>query len=141
MRSKLIGYGKSFYHERLARSSGFSDNNFSFERFDDLDVSAAAALFGDGAEVFDADPDDAETTGVKLGRPLAVRRADEAARDKARAIAKNEAYAVSRRERKKVEMPFAHLKRILRLDRLRLRGPSGAKDEFLSATPPKSPGN
>ena len=37
------------------------------------------------------------------------------------------------RERKKVEMLFAHLKRILRLGRLRLRGPSGAKDEFLLA--------
>jgi len=57
----------------------------------------------------------------------------EAARDKARAIAKTEAYIVSRRERKKVEMLFAHLKRILRLDRLRLRGPSGAHDEFLLA--------
>jgi hypothetical protein len=32
-------------------------------------------------------------------------------------------------------MLFAHLKRILRLDRLRLRGPSGARDEFhLAAT-------
>ena len=30
-------------------------------------------------------------------------------------------------------MLFAHLKRILGLDRLRLRGPSGAKDEFLLA--------
>ncbi len=39
----------------------------------------------------------------------------------------------SRRERKKVEMLFAHLKRILRLDRLRLRGPNGAHDEFLLA--------
>jgi len=57
----------------------------------------------------------------------------EAARDKARAIAKTEAYVVSRRERKKVEMLFAHLKRILRLDRLRLRGPKGAHDEFLLA--------
>jgi transposase len=57
----------------------------------------------------------------------------EAARDKARAIAKTDAYVVSRRERKKVEMLFAHLKRILRLDRLRLRGPSGARDEFLLA--------
>ena len=28
---------------------------------------------------------------------------------------------------------FAHLKRILRLDRLRLRGPNGAKDGFLLA--------
>ena len=62
-----------------------------------------------------------------------ARSVHEAARDKARAIAKTEAYAVSRRERKKVEMLFAHLKRILRLDRLRLRGPSGANDEFLLA--------
>ena len=30
-------------------------------------------------------------------------------------------------------MLFAHLKRILRLDRLRLRGPCGARDEFLLA--------
>lgn len=30
-------------------------------------------------------------------------------------------------------MLFAHLKRILRLGRLRLRGPNGAKDEFLLA--------
>jgi hypothetical protein len=39
----------------------------------------------------------------------------------------------SRRERKRIEMLFAHLKRILRLGRLRLRGPSGARDEFLLA--------
>ena len=37
-----------------------------------------------------------------------ARSVHEAARDKARAIAKTEAYAVSRRERKKVEMLFAH---------------------------------
>jgi Transposase DDE domain len=60
----------------------------------------------------------------------------EATRDKARAIANTEACAVSRGERKKVEMLFAHQKRILGLGRLRLRGPSGAKDEFL--LPPKS---
>jgi transposase len=59
----------------------------------------------------------------------------EAARDRAREIAKTGAYLVSRRERKKVEMLFAHLKRILKLDRLRLRGPNGARDEFhLAAT-------
>jgi Transposase DDE domain len=62
-----------------------------------------------------------------------ARSVHEIARDKARAIAKTEAYAVSCRERNKVEMLFAHLKRILRLGRLRLRGPSGAKDEFLLA--------
>jgi transposase len=57
----------------------------------------------------------------------------EGARDMARDIAKTDAYCTSRRERKKVEMLFAHLKRILRLDRLRLRGPCGARDEFLLA--------
>ena len=62
-----------------------------------------------------------------------TRSIHEAARDHARAIAQTEAYLVSRRERKKVEMLFAHLKRILKLDRLRLRGPSGAHDEFLLA--------
>jgi hypothetical protein len=51
----------------------------------------------------------------------------------ARDIAKTEAYAASRRQRKKVEMLFAHLKRILKLGRLRLRGPCGARDEFLLA--------
>jgi hypothetical protein len=34
---------------------------------------------------------------------------------------------------REVEMLFAQLKRILKLDRLRLRGPSGAHDEFLLA--------
>ena len=59
----------------------------------------------------------------------------EGARDLAREIAKTDEYQTSRRQRKKVEMLFAHLKRILKLDRLRLRGPSGARDEFhLAAT-------
>jgi hypothetical protein len=57
----------------------------------------------------------------------------EAARDVARALAKTQVFAQSRRDRKKVEMLFAHLKRILRLDRLRLRGPSGAQFEFTLA--------
>jgi hypothetical protein len=57
----------------------------------------------------------------------------EGARDMARDIARTDAYVTSRRQRKKVEMLFAHLKRIVRLDRLRLRGPCGARDEFLLA--------
>ena len=57
----------------------------------------------------------------------------EHARDLARALACTEAYAQSRNDRKKVEILFAHLKRILRFDRLRLRGPIGAQDEFLLA--------
>jgi transposase len=62
-----------------------------------------------------------------------VRDVNEAARDVARALAKTEVFAQSRRDRKKVEMLFAHLKRILRLGRLRLRGPSGAQFEFTLA--------
>jgi hypothetical protein len=59
----------------------------------------------------------------------------EGARDMARDIGATDAYVTSRRARKKVEMLFAHLKRILKLDRLRLRGPNGARDEFhLAAT-------
>jgi transposase len=57
----------------------------------------------------------------------------EEARDVARALAKTEAFEQSRRERKRVEMLFAHLKRILRLGRLRLRGPRGAQFEFMLA--------
>ncbi len=62
-----------------------------------------------------------------------LRSINEGARDMARDIAKTEAYETSRRNRKKVEMLFAHLKRILKLGRLRLRGPNGARDEFLLA--------
>jgi len=57
----------------------------------------------------------------------------EGARDMARQIAKSWEGRTSRRLRKKVEMLFAHLKRILKLDRLRLRGPNGARDEFILA--------
>ena len=54
----------------------------------------------------------------------------EGAREMARDIARSDEGRTSRRQRKKVEMLFAHLKRILKLDRLRLRGPNGARDEF-----------
>jgi transposase len=59
-----------------------------------------------------------------------VRSIHEAARDVARRIRTTVQYQRSRHQRKKVEMLFAHLKRILKLDRLRLRGLSGASDEF-----------
>jgi hypothetical protein len=57
----------------------------------------------------------------------------EDARDVARALVKTEAFEQSRHDRKRVEMLFAHLKRILRLGRLRLRGPRGAQFEFTLA--------
>jgi transposase len=57
----------------------------------------------------------------------------ESSRDVARAIAETKAYNQSCNDRKKVEMLFAHLKRILKLDRLRLRGMTGVRNEFLLA--------
>ena len=62
-----------------------------------------------------------------------TREEHEDARQVARDIAKPKHYEISMNLRKKVEMLFAHLKRILGLGRLRLRGPCGANDEFLLA--------
>jgi hypothetical protein len=63
---------------------------------------------------------------------------NEEARDVARTLAKTEAFERSRHDRKRMEMLFAHLKRILlkrilRLGHLRLRGPCGAQFEFTLA--------
>ena len=62
-----------------------------------------------------------------------TREEHEDSRQVARDIANTKQYVISMRLRKKVEMLFAHLKRILGLGRLRLRGPCGANDEFLLA--------
>ena len=55
---------------------------------------------------------------------------NEEARDHARALMGTPEFAKSRDERKKVEMRFAHLKTHHRFERMRLRGLSGARDEF-----------
>ena len=58
------------------------------------------------------------------------RDVNEEARDIARALMKTPQYERSRDERKRVEMRFAHLKTRHRFERMRLRGLSGARDEF-----------
>ena len=60
-----------------------------------------------------------------------TRDVHENVRDQVRALFNTDAFRQSSRERKKVEMRFAHMKRIFKLDRLRLRGLSGARDEVL----------
>ncbi|CUH51169.1 IS1182 family transposase [Shimia marina] len=62
-----------------------------------------------------------------------TREEHEDARQVARDLAKTDDYVIAMKRRKKVEILFAHLKRILGLSRLRLRGPCGANDEFLLA--------
>ncbi len=55
---------------------------------------------------------------------------NEAARDIARSFVDTPEFERSNDERKKVEMRFAHLKTHHRFERMRLRGLSGARDEF-----------
>jgi transposase len=59
-----------------------------------------------------------------------TRDVNEHARDQARALMGTPEFDKSRDERKKVEMRFAHLKTHHSFERLRLRGLSGARDEF-----------
>lgn len=89
-----------------------------------------------GMRLYRASKLDCDACGLKEqccpGQPhrKVMRSVHETARDAVRHLEGTPEYLQSRRDRKKVEMLFAHLKRILKLDRLRLRGPSGAKDEF-----------
>ena len=101
-------------------------------------------LTKDGTMIYFARKHDCETCALKPkccpnvpARKIA-RSIHEAARDKARAIAKTEPYAVSRRERKKVEMLFAHLKRILRPGRLRLVAQMEPRTSSFWRPPPKT---
>ena len=57
----------------------------------------------------------------------------EYARDVTRRLMCTKAFLKSRNQRKRVEMRFAHLKTHHRFERMRLRGLSGARDEFLLA--------
>jgi hypothetical protein len=69
-----------------------------------------------------------------------LRSMHEGARDMARDIAATDAYVTSRRERKNRDAVRAPQTRILKLDRLRLQGPNGARDEFhLAAAAGNSP--
>jgi transposase len=59
-----------------------------------------------------------------------TRDVHEEARDRARELRATPEFERSRDERKKAEMRFAHLKTHHRFERLRLRGLTGARDEF-----------
>ena len=61
------------------------------------------------------------------------RNLNESARDRTRSLMETTAYRIARAERKKIETLFGEAKHILGLTRLRLRGLSGARDEFLLA--------
>jgi transposase len=134
--------------DKSARDDGtFSREDFTYDHAGDVYICPAGkmlttkgTLVNDGATLlyiastYDCAACEFKSRCCPKARARKVPRSiHEGARDMARDIAKTDAYVTSRRERKKVEMLLAHLKRILRLDRLRLRGPNGARDEFLLA--------
>jgi transposase len=154
--------------DKSARSDGtFSRADFIFDRERNVYICPGGKLLRTTGTVIDggtlryrAAKRDCDVCTFKMqcspNTPMRQipRDLHEDARDVARALAKTEAFERSRRERKKVEMCFAHMKRIFRLDQLRLRGLSGAKDEvlltalaqnlrrlvkFLSRSPPSAP--
>jgi hypothetical protein len=85
-----------------------------------MDVEPTPAIFRSRQTDCAACPMKAKCCPNTAFRKIA-RSVHEAARDVARRIAATAQYVRSRHERKKVEMLFDHLKRILKLDRLRLR--------------------
>src|SRR5215471_14108586 len=134
--------------DKSKREDGtFSREDFRFDQEQNIYICPAGKvltttgrLFNDGETLYyRAKARDCRSCVLKAQccPKLPMRRVQrsiyEEARDVARALAKTEAFERSRRDRKRVEMLFAHLKRILRLGRLRLRGPRGAQFEFTLA--------
>jgi transposase len=134
--------------DKSARNDGtFSREEFTYDHQRNIyscpggkPLTATGTLVNDGATIlYRASKHDCQACALKSrccpNSPArrVPRSIYEGARDVARQIAKSWEGHTSRRLRKKVEMLFAHLKRILKLDRLRLRGPNGARDEFILA--------
>jgi transposase len=128
--------------DKSARPDGsFSRADFIFDRERNIYVcpggAALTSTIDQGHIVYyRANKSDCSRCSLKPKCTTAVvrkvtRDVHEDVRDQVRALANTEAFQQSHRERKKIEMRFAHMKRILRLDRLRLRGLSGARDEVL----------
>jgi len=130
--------------DKAARHDGtFSRADFVFDQERNIYICPGGAVLASTGNIdqghivyYRASKSDCSTCSLKPKCTTAVvrkvtRDLDEDVRDHIRALANTEAFQQSRRERKKVEMRFAHMKRILRLDRLRLRGLSGVRDKVL----------
>src|SRR5215467_11023562 len=130
--------------DKSARTDGmFSRADFVFDRERNVYICPGGAELTSTGNIdqgriiyYRANKNDCSTCALKPKCTTApmrkvTRDINEDVRDQVRALANTEAFRQSSRERKKVEMRFAHMKRIFKLDRLRLRGLSGAKDEVL----------
>src|ERR671930_379403 len=134
--------------DKSKRDDGtFSREHFSFDQEQNVYICPAGKvltttgkLFNDGETLYyRAKTRDCRSCILKAQccPKLPMRRIQrsiyEQARDVALALAKTEAFERSRHDRRRVDMLVAHLTRILRLGRLRLRGPRGAQFEFTLA--------
>jgi hypothetical protein len=130
----------------VASNEGFVRADFDYDRERDVYIcpngktltTTGRVFYGNTlyyrASKFDCDPCPLkEQCCPKSPARRIPRDVNEAARDVARSLAGSEAYRQSGRERKKIETLFADVKRNLGLTRLRLRGLTGARDEFLLA--------
>jgi transposase len=130
--------------DKSTREDGtFSRSDFTFDRERNIYICPAGKVLKTTGNVGDdhmlrylASKRDCDACPLKpqccprmLFRKV-TRDINEDARDLARALMGTPEFDKSRDERKKVEMRFAHLKTHHRFERMRLRGLSGARDEF-----------
>ena len=130
--------------DKSTREDGtFSRSDFTFDRKRNVYICPAGNLLKTTGSIGDdhvlrylASKRDCDACRLKpqccpnmLFRKV-TRDINEDARDLARALMGTPEFDRSRDERKKVEMRFAHLKTHHRFERMRLRGLSGARDEF-----------
>ena len=143
----LVGAGIApqipVWDKSIREDGTFSRSDFTFDRARNVYVCPAGKLLTTTGSVGDdhvlrylASKRDCDACPLKprccpkmLFRKV-TRDINEDARDLARASMGTPEFDKSRDERKKVEMRFAHLKTHHRFERMRLRGLSGARDEF-----------
>jgi transposase len=130
--------------DKSTREDGtFSRSDFTFDRERNVYICPAGKLLTTTGNVGDdhalrylASKRNCDTCSLKpqccpkMPFRKISRDINEDARDCARALVGTPEFDRSRDERKKVEMRFAHLKTHHRFERMRLRGLSGARDEF-----------
>jgi hypothetical protein len=129
--------------ERYERTDGmFSRTDFAYDAERDVYVCPARRTLITSGTVHDgrvrnylSRPADCRVCKLKARCTRApfrkiARDINEEARDHARSLKDTPEFEQSSDERKKVEMRFAHLKVHHRFERMRLRGLSGARDEF-----------
>jgi transposase len=129
----------------VAAEGKFTRSDFAFDQEKNVYICPNGKLLRSNGKVYDghtlrywAQKSDCASCPLKAGCTTAAARkvgrdVNEEARGYTRSLMGTEAYAQSGRERKKIETLFGDVKHNLALTRLRLRGLSGAKDEFLLA--------